>query len=94
MPVYNNATAHALSAVPPQARKLYDFAQKNRGVSALDAFITFQITSATLARRVCDLEREGFPVTRERRKHPVSGRPYTRYHIGSIPDEGKADAPF
>lgn len=84
---HNVATRHALGYVTPQAKTLYEFARKNDGVSALDAFVTFQITSATLARRMCDLERVGFTVTRKRRKHPQTGRHYTRYFVEPLADE-------
>jgi hypothetical protein len=52
-------------------------------VSAREAMIDLDMTSATLARRIVDLERAGITIIRERRIHPVSGKRYTRYLMGT-----------
>lgn len=39
------------------------------------------MTSATLASRICEMERVGYEVQRDTRKNPVTGRRYTRYYI-------------
>lgn len=83
---HNPETTYVLASVCQQARTLFEFALKNEGVSALDAFVTFQITSATLARRICDLEQAGIPVERVRKKHPQTGRSYTRYVVKPLVD--------
>ena len=65
----------------PQARALYAHLKRTgpSGISARDSLIDLQMTSATLARRVCDLVEAGFKIERVRKKHPVTGRRYTRY---------------
>jgi DNA-binding HxlR family transcriptional regulator len=65
----------------PQARALHGHLKRTgkAGISAREAFLDLGMTSATLARRVCDLEEAGFVIERVRKKHPVTGRRYTRY---------------
>jgi DNA-binding MarR family transcriptional regulator len=65
----------------PQARALLAHLQrvKKDGISAREALLDLAMTSATLARRVCDLEEAGFKIERVRKQHPVTGRRYTRY---------------
>ena len=50
-------------------------------ISAREAMIDYGITSATLARRICDLEERGHDIVRERRTHPITKRAYTRYSL-------------
>ena len=50
-------------------------------ISAREAMIDYGITSATLARRICDLEEQGVLISRERRTHPITNRSYTRYEL-------------
>jgi hypothetical protein len=65
----------------PQARALHRYMRRvgRRGVSARDAMLDLGMTSATLARRICDLEGVGVAIDRVRKVHPVTGRRYTRY---------------
>lgn len=65
----------------PQSGKLYRHMMKTGGISALDAMVTYGITSATLARRVCDMEESGVKIIRQRKIHKITKRPYTRYVI-------------
>lgn len=69
-------------ALSPQANRLARYIIRTGSVSAREAMIDLDMTSATLARRVCDLEEVGIAVIRERRRHPASGKAYTRYAIG------------
>ena len=39
------------------------------GISAAEAMMDYGITSATLARRICDIEEVGIKVVRLRKKH-------------------------
>jgi hypothetical protein len=73
-------TAYIL-ALSPQARKIYDHMKSAGSISAREAMADYGITSATLARRVCDIEEQGFLVERETRDHPIHKRRYTRYSV-------------
>lgn len=65
-----------------QARKVYRHMEKAGSISARDAMDDYSMTSATLSRRICDIEAEGFKVTRLKRFHPMTGGQYTRYELG------------
>lgn len=71
------------SNLSPQAQLIYKHMSRAQTISAREALADHGITSATLARRVCDIEKEGFKVNRERRNHPVTGRSYTRYSLAA-----------
>jgi DNA-binding MarR family transcriptional regulator len=64
-----------------QALKVYRHIERTGSISARDAMDDYSMTSATLARRICDLEVAGFYVTRVRKQHPISGLRYTRYEF-------------
>lgn len=70
----------------PQALAVLSHLRKvgRKGVSAREAQFDLDITSATLARRICDLEEAGIEVTRVRKNHPTTGRKYTRYVLGEF----------
>lgn len=72
-PRYTNLSA--------QSQLIYRHMQRAGSISARDAMDDHGITSATLARRICDIEEEGFKITRDRRAHPITGRNYTRYSL-------------
>lgn len=74
-------TAAQRLALSPQAGRLVRHMARTGSISAREAMLDLDMTSATLARRVCDLEEVGIAVERERRIHPVSGRHYTRYSL-------------
>lgn len=74
--------------VCPQAKLIFDHMRTAGSISAREAMDDYNITSATLARRICDLEEVGVVIERARRKHPVSGRRYTRYILRGN-DKGK-----
>ncbi|HWL80085.1 MAG TPA: helix-turn-helix domain-containing protein [Roseomonas sp.] len=67
----------------PQALLVHDHIERTGSISAREAMSDYSITSATLARRVCDLEQAGVRVRRLRREHPITGRKYTRYALGN-----------
>jgi biotin operon repressor len=69
----------------PQATALYAHLRSigARGVSARDALIDLNMTSATLARRICDLEEAGIKIERVRKYHPVTQARYTRYVLAA-----------
>lgn len=64
-----------------QALKVYRHIDRTGSISARDAMDDYSMTSATLARRICDLEVAGFEITRVRKVHPLSGLRYTRYEL-------------
>ncbi len=73
--------ARKYTNLSPQAQLIYKHMQNAGSISARDAFTDHGITSAVLSRRITDIVREGFAVTRERRKHPLTDRLYTRYSL-------------
>jgi hypothetical protein len=64
-----------------QARSIYRHLKRTgaKGISAAEAMMDYGITSATLSRRICDLEEVGIGVTRLKKRHPITDRRYTRY---------------
>lgn len=71
----------SFSALPPLSRTVYLHMKRAGSISARDAMADHGITSASLARRICDIEAEGFEIKRDRRVHPLTQRPYTRYTL-------------
>lgn len=65
----------------PLEKKIIEHMLKAGHITALDAMVNYGITSASLTRRICDLEEMGIQINRERRVHPVTGRKYTRYSL-------------
>lgn len=76
-----NAPLASLIQLGPQAKQILLHIEKAGSISAQDAYTTYQITSATLARRICDLEEAGVEIVRERKIHPITTRAYTRYAL-------------
>jgi predicted ArsR family transcriptional regulator len=68
-------------ALPGRAYAVYRYMKKTGSISARDAFVDLDMTSATLARRICDLEVQGYSILRSHKTHPVTGRRYTRYSL-------------
>jgi DNA-binding MarR family transcriptional regulator len=68
-------------ALSAQAQTVLQYMRRAGTISARDAMADLDMTSATLSRRICDIEQEGFRVIRERRQHPVTGKRYTRYSL-------------
>lgn len=88
-----SAVQHSFTFTPPvranhltyrlghQAHKIYTHMRRAGSISARDAMDDYSITSATLAARICDLEKAGIPVNRIRKQHPITRRRYTRYEL-------------
>ena len=73
--------ATGYTSLTPLAKKVYQHMQRAGSISAREAMNDYGITSASLARRICDIEEAGFKVKRERREHPLTGQNYTRYKL-------------
>jgi DNA-binding MarR family transcriptional regulator len=72
--------------VIPQAMAVLRAMQRNDwSITAREAMLDLDMTSATLSRRICDLEEAGVEVVRERKVNPVSMKRYTRYWL--IPEQ-------
>jgi len=72
---------HVVRSTSPQAVKVLQYMERNGSISAREATMDLDVTSATLARRICDLEAEGVPITRQRKTNPATGKRYTRYSV-------------
>ena len=70
-------------ALSDQSRVVLQHMRRAGSLSAREAMDDYGITSATLARRVCDLEEAGFYVNRTRKVHPITHRRYTRYALAA-----------
>jgi len=76
---------YVLSAASPQAFKVLLMMERNDfSITAREAMMDLDMTSATLSRRICDLEDLGVRITREQRKNPMSGKRYTRYFFDPL----------
>ena len=69
----------------PQAQLVVQHMRRAGSISAREAMNDHGITSATLARRIVDIERAGFKISRSRKTHPITGKLYTRYAIDDEP---------
>lgn len=81
VPAPEKTTPASYSALSDQAKLVYRHMERAGSISARDAMDDHGMTSATLARRICDIEAEGFKVWRDRRVHPMTGKRYTRYSL-------------
>jgi hypothetical protein len=68
-------------ALAPRVYEVYRYMKKVGSISARDALIDLDMTSASLARRIVDLERSGYSIIRQQKAHPANGRLYTRYSM-------------
>lgn len=73
--------AQLRSNLSPQASLVFGHMQQAGSISAREAFADHGITSASLAKRVCDIKTEGFDVKRTKLVHPLTGKRYTRYSL-------------
>lgn len=71
------------SNLSPLCQKVYQHMQRAGSISAREAQDDYGITSASLARRICDIEAEGFGITRDRKVHPITEQRYTRYSLAA-----------
>ena len=67
--------------LPGRAYAVYRYMKKAGSISARDAFVDLDMTSASLARRICDLEKQGYSILRTQKPNPATGRRYTRYSL-------------
>jgi DNA-binding HxlR family transcriptional regulator len=74
------ATQRALN-LTPQAKKIVTHLIKAGDITARDAMADYGITSASLTRRFTEIEKEGIPISREQRVHPIHQRKYTNYSL-------------
>jgi DNA-binding HxlR family transcriptional regulator len=65
----------------PLAKTVLQHMRRAGSISARDAMVDHGISSASLARRICDLEEAGYVVVRDRRVHPLTTQRYTRYSL-------------
>lgn len=72
-----------MAALTPLAHRVIEFADKQGGsFTAREVFMDLDITSASLTRRLTEIEAdERYTVSRERKKNPHTGQQYTRYTI-------------
>lgn len=74
-----------LTGLTPLAVRIFQHMSRAGSISAREAMADYGLTSATLTRRICDIEAQGFDIIRERRAHPTNNKRYTRYSIKGIP---------
>ena len=67
----------------PLTKAIFAHIEQAGSISAREAMADYGITSATLSRRICDMEEAGIKIARERKKHPITGRLYTRYSFAA-----------
>ena len=72
-----------VTRLAPLARKVLLHMQKTGSISAREALLDLDVTSSSLARRICDLEEAGVKVERIRKIHPTTGKRYTRYALAA-----------
>lgn len=76
----DRATANRLR---PQAHKVLRRLEQTTSLTAREAMADYNMSSATLARRIVDLEEAGVPIQRIRKTHPIHGVKYTQYRLGA-----------
>jgi hypothetical protein len=65
----------------PQAQRIYTHLSAVGSITARQALLDLDITSAALARRICDIERAGHRIEREHKVNPATGKRYTVYRL-------------
>ena len=65
----------------PLANKIVKHMVRRGYITARDALLDYSITSASLSRRICDIEKAGYVILRTRTTHPINKQRYTRYSI-------------
>jgi len=72
------------TTLTPLARKVLNYMTHNEGgISAREAQADLDVTSASLSRRIVELEAFGWAIVHERKVHPVTEKRYTRYTLDS-----------
>ena len=59
----------------------YIMRSSDGNITAREAMADLDMTSATLASRMSELDRLGFTVYRRREKNPHTGKRYTKYYV-------------
>lgn len=81
------APTQPLSAVAsdlkPQAHRVLAYLYRTGSISNREALLDLDMTSATLASRICEIKNAGYTITRERMINPATGKKYTRYVLGA-----------
>lgn len=67
--------------VTPLARKVLAHIESAGSISAREAMIDLGITGNSLSRRLTELEDNGIKIIRKKKKHPITGQPFTRYSL-------------
>jgi len=65
----------------PLCSKVLKHIERCGHITARDAMIDLDITSASLARRICDLEDAGINIQRLAASNKTTGKQYTRYSL-------------
>lgn len=76
-------TTTTMIRVKPQALKILRHLEKTGSITAREAMDDYNMSSATLARRINDLEEAGVSIQRVRKSHPIFGTKYTQYRIAA-----------
>lgn len=71
-------------ALSPLAQKMVQHMRRAGSISAREAMNDYGVSSGSMVRRICDIEEAGFKVKRDKRKHPMTGRQYTRYSLVEV----------
>lgn len=78
-PVYPQGYA----ALTDQAKKVYQHMKRAGHITARAAMADYGISSGAMTKRIVDIQRAGFKVLKERVRHPIHGRLYTRYSLAA-----------
>lgn len=78
------AKPQGFSALSPLAQKMVQHMRRAGSISAREAMNDYGVSSGSMVRRICDIEEAGFKVKRDKRKHPMTGRQYTRYSLVEV----------
>ena len=64
----------------PLAKKILEHMLSQGSISAREALLDLDVTSASLTRRITEISKE-YVVVRERKTNPATGKRYTRYSV-------------
>lgn len=81
LPASSPVYPQGFSALTDQARKVYQHMKKAGHITARAAMADYGISSGALTKRITDIQRAGFEVKKERARHPIHQRLYTRYSL-------------
>lgn len=75
----NNLTFHATKKLSPQAQLVYNHILKAGSITQREAILDHSVQSLT--RRITEIQDAGIAISREDKKHPMTGQRYARYSI-------------